>query len=145
VQGFRQSEQRRGVFFPLKPFDERKTKDLSAAAIAGALNKKFGAIQDAVIFAVPPPPVQGLGNTGGFKLYLQDRSAHGYDELARVTRGPGKARQQPSSIRTQPIRRSRTACRSCSRTWTGSRPSAGVPLSNVFGTLRGVPGIGLRQ
>ena len=56
-------------FFPLKPFDQRTTKDLSAAAIAGALNKQFGAIQDAVIFAVPPPPVQGLGNTGGFKLF----------------------------------------------------------------------------
>jgi hydrophobe/amphiphile efflux-1 (HAE1) family protein len=85
VQGFVNLSNAAVLFFPLKSFDERKTPDLSAGAIAGALNKKFSAIQDATIFAVPPPPVQGLGNTGGFKLFLQDRGAHGYDELARVT------------------------------------------------------------
>src|SRR5271168_3403280 len=85
VQGFVNLSNAAVCFFTLKPFDERRSKNLSAAAIAGALNKKFGVIQDALIFAVPPPPVQGLGNTGGFKLFLQDRGAHGYDELARVT------------------------------------------------------------
>ena len=69
VQGFVNLSNAAVLFFPLTPFDERTTKDLSAGAIAGALNKKFSTIQDAVIFAVPPPPVQGLGNTGGFKLY----------------------------------------------------------------------------
>ena len=44
---------------------------------------------------MPPPPVQGLGTTGGFKLFVQDRAAHGYDELARVTNEVlNKARQQ---------------------------------------------------
>src|SRR5271156_2691398 len=96
VQGFVNLSNAAVVFFPLTSFDERRTKNLSAAAITGSLNKQFGAIQDAVIFAVPPPPVQGLGNTGGFKLFLQDRGAHGYDELARVTNEVlNKARQQP--------------------------------------------------
>jgi len=95
VQGFVNLSNAAVCFFPLKPFEERRSRELSAAAIAGALNKKFGAIQDAVIFAVPPPPVQGLGNTGGFKLFIQDRGAHGYDELARVTNEVlEKARQQ---------------------------------------------------
>ncbi len=95
VQGFVNLSNAAVLFFPLKSFDERKTKNLSAAAIAQALNKKFSTIQDAVIFAVPPPPVQGLGTTGGFKLFLQDRAAHGYDELARVTNEVlNKARQQ---------------------------------------------------
>jgi hydrophobe/amphiphile efflux-1 (HAE1) family protein len=85
VQGFVNLSNTAVLFFPLTDFDKRKTKDLSAGAIAGALNKAFSTIQDATIFAVPPPPVQGLGNTGGFKLFLQDRGAHGYDELARVT------------------------------------------------------------
>jgi len=85
VQGFVNLSNAAVLFFPLKSFDERKTKDLSIGAIAGALNKKFSTIKDATIFAVPPPPVQGLGTTGGFKLFLQDRAAHGYDELARVT------------------------------------------------------------
>ncbi len=33
---------------------------------------------------MPPPAVQGLGTTGGFKLYVQDKAGHGYDELAAV-------------------------------------------------------------
>jgi hydrophobe/amphiphile efflux-1 (HAE1) family protein len=95
IQGFVNLSNAAVCFFPLTSFEERTTKDLSAPAIAAALNKKFGAIQDAIIFAVPPPPVQGLGNTGGFKLFIQDRGAHGYDELARVTNEVmSKARQQ---------------------------------------------------
>jgi hydrophobe/amphiphile efflux-1 (HAE1) family protein len=138
VQGFVNLSNAAVLFFPLKPFDERTTKDLSALAIAGALNKKFSAIQDAVIFAVPPPPVQGLGSTGGFKLYIQDRAAHGYDELARVIGEVlTKARQQheldPNATYT---------------TFQNSVPQLladvdrvkakrqGVPLSNVFDTLQ---------
>ncbi len=115
VQGFVNLSNAAVLFFPLKSFDERKTKNLSAGAIAQALNSKFCAIQDAIIFAVPPPPVQGLGTTGGFKLFLQDRAAHGYDELARVTAEVlNKARQQPrtESLRHL-LRHFRTACRSC--------------------------------
>jgi hydrophobe/amphiphile efflux-1 (HAE1) family protein len=94
VQGFVNLSNTAVLFFPLKSFDERTSKDLSIGAIAGALNKKFSTIKDATIFAVPPPPVQGLGTTGGFKLFLQDRGAHGYDELARVTNEVlSKARQ----------------------------------------------------
>ena len=65
----------------LKPFDERKRADLSGGAIARQLNQKFGAIQDAFIAMFPPPPVQGLGTTGGFKLQLEDRASLGYEAL----------------------------------------------------------------
>jgi len=137
VQGFVNLSNAAVVFFPLTDFDERKTKNLSAAAIAGALNKKFGAIRDAVIFAVPPPPVQGLGSTGGFKLYLQDRSAHGYDELARVVAQVlAKARQQPQ---LNPYATYSTFQNSVPQLFANvDRVKAkrqGVPLSNVFGTL----------
>ncbi|HCV38180.1 MAG TPA: hypothetical protein DGQ94_05580, partial [Pseudomonas sp.] len=58
---------------PLKPFDERKDPSQSAAAIAAALNAKFADIQDAYIAIFPPPPVQGLGTIGGFRLQIEDR------------------------------------------------------------------------
>jgi len=138
VQGFVNLSNAAVLFFPLKPFDERKTKNLSAGAIAGALNRKFGAIQDAVIFAVPPPPVQGLGTTGGFKLYIQDRSAHGYDELARVTAEVlNKARQQHE---LNPYATYSTFQNSVPQLFADvDRVKAkrqGVPLSNVFDTLQ---------
>jgi hydrophobe/amphiphile efflux-1 (HAE1) family protein len=126
------------LFFPLKPFEERTTKNLSAGAIAGALNKKFSAIQDAVIFAVPPPPVQGLGTTGGFKLFLQDRGAHGYDELARVTAEVlNKARQQRE---LNPYATYTTFQNSVPQLYADvdrvKAKNQAVPLSNVFNTLQ---------
>jgi hydrophobe/amphiphile efflux-1 (HAE1) family protein len=138
VQGFVNLSNTAVLFFPLKPFDERTTKDLSAGAIAGALNRKFSTIQDAVIFAVPPPPVQGLGTTGGFKLYIQDRGAHGYDELARVTAEVlNKARQQHE---LNPYATYTTFQNSVPQLFADvDRVKAkrqAVPLSNVFDTLQ---------
>jgi hydrophobe/amphiphile efflux-1 (HAE1) family protein len=138
VQGFVNLSNAAVLFFPLKSFDERTTKNLSAGAIAQALNRKFSAIQDAVIFAVPPPPVQGLGTTGGFKLFLQDRAAHGYDELARVTSEVlSKARQQRE---LNPYATYTTFQNSVPQLYADvDRVKAkrqAVPLSKVFDTLQ---------
>ncbi|MCB5189472.1 efflux RND transporter permease subunit [Methylobacillus arboreus] len=81
INGFTNSSSAGIVFTPLKPFSERKGKELSAAAIAQSLNEKFGQIQDAYIAVFPPPPVMGLGTIGGFKLQIEDRGALGYAEL----------------------------------------------------------------
>jgi hydrophobe/amphiphile efflux-1 (HAE1) family protein len=138
VQGFVNLPNTAVLFFPLAPFEERTTKDLSAGAIVATLNKKFSSIRDATIFAVPPPPVQGLGNTGGFKLFIQDRGAHGYDELARVTGEVlNKARQQPE---LNPYATYTTYQNSVPQLFADvDRVKAkrqAVPLSNVFDTLQ---------
>src|SRR3984957_20399355 len=138
VQGFVNLSNAAVIFFPLTAFEERTTKDLSAGAIVAILNKKFSTIRDATIFAVPPPPVQGLGTTGGFKLYIQDRSAHGYDELARVTNEVlNKARQQHE---LNPYATYTTFQNNVPQLFADvDRVKAkrqGVPLSNVFDTLQ---------
>jgi multidrug efflux pump len=81
INGFTNSSSAGIVFASLKPFDERRGKELSAGAIAGALNQKYAAIQEAFIAVFPPPPVMGLGTVGGFKMQLEDRGAVGYAEL----------------------------------------------------------------
>jgi hydrophobe/amphiphile efflux-1 (HAE1) family protein len=138
VQGFVNLSNTAVLFFPLKSFEERKSKDLSAAAINAALNQKFSAIQDAVIFSVPPPPVQGLGNTGGFKLYIQDRGAHGYDELARVTGEVLNKSRQTREL--NPYATYSTFQNSVPQLFADvDRVKAkrqGVPLSSVFDTLQ---------
>ena len=61
------------VFTPLlDPFKQRAEKGQSANAILASLNKKFAAIQDAFVIGVSPPPVRGIGTTGGFKMEVQD-------------------------------------------------------------------------
>jgi multidrug efflux pump len=77
INGFTNSPSSGIVFATLKPFDERRDKDLSGFAIAQQLNQKYSGIKDAFIAVFPPPPVQGLGTIGGFKLQIQDRAALG--------------------------------------------------------------------
>jgi multidrug efflux pump len=81
INGFTNSSNAGIVFATLKPFDERRSADQSAGAIAGQLNAQYGQIQDAFVMMFPPPPVQGIGTTGGFKLQLEDRGSLGYEAL----------------------------------------------------------------
>jgi len=85
INGFTNSPNSGIVFVTLKPFDERKSKNLSAAAIAAALNQQYGAIQEAFIAVFPPPPVNGLGTIGGFRMQIEDRAGLGFEELYRQT------------------------------------------------------------
>jgi multidrug efflux pump len=86
INGFTNSSSAGIVFVTLKPFDERKSRDLSAGAIAGALNQKFSGIQEAFIAIFPPPPVMGLGTVGGFKMQLEDTGSVGYAELDKAAK-----------------------------------------------------------
>ncbi len=96
VAGFMNSSSAGIVFVPLKPFEERRSKELSGMAISHSLQMKYAGIKDAFIAIFPPPPVRGLGTMGGFKLQIEDRSDHGYEELAAtVQKITGKAYQTP--------------------------------------------------
>lgn len=94
IAGFSSSPNSGIVFVTLKPFSQRRGSDLSGQAIAENLNHQFGSIQEAFIAILQPPPVMGLGTTGGFKLQVQDRGDIGYEGLNKVVQEIlGKARQ----------------------------------------------------
>jgi multidrug efflux pump len=96
ANGFAASSSAALVFFPLKDFDQRKGKELSAGAIAASLNAQFSRIQDAYIAVFPPPPVIGLGTLGGFKLNVEDRQNRGSEALyAAVQQAIGEAYKDP--------------------------------------------------
>ncbi|GFM77642.1 multidrug efflux RND transporter permease subunit [Pseudomonas cichorii] len=96
INGFTNSPNNGVVFVALKDFDQRKDPSQSANAIAGALNGKFASIQDAYMAIFPPPPVQGLGTIGGFRLQVEDRGNLGYDELYKETQNViAKSRSVP--------------------------------------------------
>ena len=96
ISGFTNSSNAGIVFVTLKPFAERKRADMSGGALAMQLNQKFSAIEEAFIAMFPPPPVQGLGQIGGFKLQIEDRGGLGYQALDQATKAfMAKAAQAP--------------------------------------------------
>lgn len=75
-----------GVMFAmLDPFEQRRSPDLSAGAIASKLNAKFRGVSDGFAAIFPPPPVPGLGAIGGFKMQVQDRGNQGDAALHAAT------------------------------------------------------------
>jgi hydrophobe/amphiphile efflux-1 (HAE1) family protein len=85
INGFTNSTNSGIVFVTLKPFEERQTTDLSGNAVARQLQQSFGSIRSAFIAIFPPPPVQGLGTIGGFRMQLEDRAGLGYEAVNHAT------------------------------------------------------------
>ncbi|HTJ79850.1 MAG TPA: efflux RND transporter permease subunit [Rariglobus sp.] len=136
INGFTNSSNSGIVFVKLKDFDQRKSKDLSGIAIAGQLQQEFAQIQDAFIAIFPPPPVQGLGTIGGFKLYVEDRGDNGLDALYGATQDlMGKARATPglagifSSFTINTPQLDVDVDRAKAK-------QQGVPLANLFETMQ---------
>ncbi len=75
-----------GMFVILEPFASRVVDPTtSAVAIARTLRQKFAAIREAECVVFNAPPIDGLGNTGGFKLQVRDRTGHGPAVLEQAT------------------------------------------------------------
>ena len=69
------------MFFPLRPWDER---DKSAKELVGEAFMKTGRIKEGLPLFFSPPAIQGLGQTGGFEFYLQNKGEGGVKRLAGI-------------------------------------------------------------
>jgi multidrug efflux pump len=63
------------VWVALKPWDERKSKELSPGAVVNAVFAAGAKVRDAFFIAFEPPPIEGLSQTGGFEAYVQSRGS----------------------------------------------------------------------
>ncbi|MBX7209646.1 MAG: efflux RND transporter permease subunit [Verrucomicrobiaceae bacterium] len=136
IHGFSVSPNSGIVFVGLDDFEKRKSPELSGGAIAGALNGKFMAIQDAMVLVLSPPPVNGIGTTGGFKLMVQDRADQGYAALYQATQklvgaayGSQKLQQVYSGYTVNVPQLDADVDREKAK-------AQGVPLANLFETLQ---------
>ncbi len=73
------------IFAPLTPYRERAAMGRSIQDTMNEAQARLGQIQEALAFVVPPPSVRGIGTTGGWKLYVQDRGGHGLRALEAAT------------------------------------------------------------
>jgi HAE1 family hydrophobic/amphiphilic exporter-1 len=72
------------IFSGLPSLYNHSLKGVTAATVLADLRKRLSVIRDAYVLTIPPPPVQGLGNAGGFKMMVQDRTGLGSEALARA-------------------------------------------------------------
>jgi len=63
------------MFVSLKPFRDRRGRDMSAHAVIEAVQERFSDARDGMVYAFHPPAVQGIGQRAGFQMELQDRSS----------------------------------------------------------------------
>ncbi len=125
-----------GMFVVLDPFEARVEHGQHASKLLAALRQRFVEILDAQVVVFGAPPVDGLGNTGGFKFFVQDRGDLGLEALQEsVATLAAAGNAQPglvglfSSFRaSQPqlyVDVDRTKAK-----------ALGVPLNDVFNTLQ---------
>ncbi len=136
IQGFTISPNAGIVFVGLKDFAERTTPELNGGAIAGELNGQFMSIQEAMVLMFPPPPVNGIGTTGGFKLMIEDRANQGYaatyqaaQQLVGAAYGTQKLAQVYSGYTVNVPQLEADVDREKAK-------AQGIPLQNLFETLQ---------
>jgi len=72
------------VFASLRPYSQRKGEEHTATSVVNRIRGPLFGISGALVLPFLPPPVQGLGEFGGFAYELQDQGGHSLEELAGV-------------------------------------------------------------
>jgi len=85
------------IFLALEPFTERaRDPRKSATAIQATLFQRLASIQEGLVVVVMPPPVRGIGTSGGFRMMVEDRGGAGSQALqGAVYAMMGRAAQTP--------------------------------------------------
>lgn len=73
------------VFVVLKDWSQRKGKGHSASDVVERFNREaYAEIEEAQCFAMVPPAIPGMGNTGGMQMQIEDRNALGLTEMQKA-------------------------------------------------------------
>lgn len=83
------------LFVAQKPWDQRT---VNSKALVGELFMKTAAIKDALVLAFNPPAIFGLGNTGGFEFYIQNKGEGDSTQLAAAMQSFKQAAQQDKRL-----------------------------------------------
>jgi hydrophobe/amphiphile efflux-1 (HAE1) family protein len=125
------------IFLPLEPFEVRaRDPKKSAAAIQGALFQRLASIQEGLVLVVMPPPVRGIGTSGGFRMMVEDRAGAGPQALqGAVYAMMGRAAQTPGLTQVFSLFESSTPQLYLDIDRTKVQ-MLGVNMSDVFGALQ---------
>jgi hydrophobe/amphiphile efflux-1 (HAE1) family protein len=84
------------IFSGLPSLYNHSIPGVTAETVLADLRRRLSVIQGAYVLTIPPPPVQGIGSAGGFKMMVQDRAGLGPQALVNAARAlVGAANQDP--------------------------------------------------
>jgi hydrophobe/amphiphile efflux-1 (HAE1) family protein len=85
------------IFSGLPSLYNHSLPGVTASSVLADLRARLSVIQGAYVLTIPPPPVQGIGNAGGFKMMLEDRAGLGSQALVDAARAlVGAANRDPA-------------------------------------------------
>ena len=90
-------------FIKLKDWSERKTPGSQADALTGPFNGMLWGSKESMSFVVNVPPIMGLSMTGGFEMYLQNKSGKSYSQIEEDVKkvvAAANARPDLTSVRS---------------------------------------------
>ena len=119
-------------FITFKDFKERyasiaTAKEQNARTILTTLYREVQGIEGATIFPAPPPPIPGIGTTGGFEFWVQDTTAGEparLDDLTQEVIHKAAARPELTGLHT---------------TFRSTTPQLRADVDRDKATLLGVP------
>jgi hydrophobe/amphiphile efflux-1 (HAE1) family protein len=72
------------LFVALKPYDERKVKGSDSFSVVRDLESKLSGIKEGTVYPMNPPSIQGLGSSGGFEFYIQNKGSGSLKDLDKI-------------------------------------------------------------
>jgi multidrug efflux pump len=91
------------LFVAMKPFDQRRDASMLSFAALPRINRQLAGLTEGFAFAVNPPSIPGLGTTGGFEFYVQNRGAGGVratEQAVQAVLQAAAARPELAGVRT---------------------------------------------
>jgi multidrug efflux pump subunit AcrB len=72
------------IFSGLPSLYNHEIPGVTANTVLADLGTRLSVIKNARVLTIPPPPVQGLGSAGGFKMMLEDHAGLGSEAVVRA-------------------------------------------------------------
>lgn len=123
-------------FIRLKDWAERPDANQTSQAVAASMMRGLSQNKEAMLIAVTPPPIMGMSTTGGFEMYIQDRTGsdiQALDTYAKEIVAKASARSELTAMRTTI---NTSVPQYLINVDTAKAKSLGVEISDVFTTIQ---------
>jgi hydrophobe/amphiphile efflux-1 (HAE1) family protein len=124
------------IYLILDSWEDRSAKGLTLKGIMSDLQRRVDPVTDASVKVIQPPPVRGIGSTGGFKMIIEDQADHGPRALEAVTKDIAEAANKSGIVKGAFVNFNTRTPRLYADIDRQKAELLGVPPNSVFATLQ---------